>query len=341
MKSVRKYSYVILLLLFVLAGCGRKDEKDAERLSQLNSQVESLYNEEMDDLADYTSAKEFEEAKASVSAETESELSEENEAYFKEIEALYQNAIVMNELEADINDLFNEEIVKEETEMQSIDALSESLDAIDSETWSSYVPRQREQLVEAKEQLEQIQLAEELVTDLYRADDEVNPEATREEEEAAKEAVGKVKNQEVKARLEERLKTVDERFTEWEEEAKKANEGVGYFEGMYLSDENIILYLDEELYFLAENVASDNLVHYEVTEILENTGEKLRLALHQEPIELLGVEGGDFEETFYLSDDHQRITNEEGVSYERLTEEEMNEIYERLPGLKDPGDWQE
>ena len=46
MKSVTKYNYVILLLLFVLAGCGRKDEKDAERLNQLKSQVESLYNEE-------------------------------------------------------------------------------------------------------------------------------------------------------------------------------------------------------------------------------------------------------------------------------------------------------
>lgn len=340
MKKIKRFGYLIILLSLVLVGCGRKDEKDAKRLDLLNDKVESLFNEEINDLAANNTAIEFEETAADIESEKEYTLNEENESFFLEIEELYQDGVSMYELENEINSLYSGEAIKEGVNDKEIEALSLGLADIDSTKWTGYVPRQEERLAEANDQLEEVKLAAELVADLYSDYSVVKSELTREEEKNARKAVEKVKNENIRANLEKRLEKVDEKLKKLEEEEeKKATEGIGFFEGMFLSSDDFILYLDDSLLLVAQNDASDHMAYYEVTDILSNTGKELTLALYEEGDEFTGVEGGPDEQTFYLSDDYETITTKEGDEFHRLNQEEIDEVYERLPGLKNPGDW--
>lgn len=336
MKRIKKFSFYIIILSIFLTACGQQDKQDAERLSQLNGEVENLFNDEMNDLAEDLSAEKFEEVKKSIEEENEEELNEENTQYFIEIKNSYLNALDMQTLETDIEQLFTEKQLNEEFGEKEIELLSQRLSEINAEKWTNYVTRQEEKLAEAEGQITKIQDAETLVNDLYLDGDRVNRDASREDEKAAQEAVAEVKNDNLRLELEERLEKVNQTLTKAEEEYKKATTGLGYFEGMYLSYDNYILYLDEDDFYIAYNDASDHMAVYELTDILTNTGKELKLALYESPLEAFGVEGGDYEKMFYLSDDYQTVTTEDGNEYHRLNQEEINEIYERLPGLQKP-----
>lgn len=334
MKKIKKYTYYLVLFSIVLGACGRQDKADAEQLNQINEQVESLYNEEMNDLAEANLIKKFEEVEESMQAINEVDLNEENEKTLKQIEGLYDNAVDMYELEEDIQELFAAEIVVAEVEFEDLAHLSARLSEIDQVKWTNYVSRQAEKLVEAEKQLENIAVATKLVDQFYLDEDRVNHEANREEESTAKEAVAQVKNEAIREDLEKRLEKVSQTLTKVEEEYKKATEGVGFFKGMYLSEDNFILYIDEKQYFIAQNEASDNFFYYEVTEIIKNTGKELTLGLYEQPVPTFGIEGGNSEETFYISDDHDTISSELGSKFERLTQEEIDAILENLNGIK-------
>lgn len=336
MKNVKKLGYLIILLSFVLVGCGQRDKKDAERLGLLHDKVESLFNDEMTDLAANNSAIEFEETALDIEREKDHTLNEENESFFLETEELYQEAVEMDKLEKEIDGLYSGEAVKEGVDDQEIENLSLRLVDIDSSKWTDYVPRQEERLAEANDQLEKVKLAADLVADLYADYSVVKSNLTREEEKQARKAVEEVKNEKIRENLEKRLEKVDQKLIKLEEEKeKKAAEGMGFFEGMFLSSDNFILYLDENLLLVAQNDASDHMAYYEITDILSNTGKELTLALYEKEDEFTGVEGGEEEQTFYISDDYETITTKEGDEFHRLTQEEIDEVYERLNGIKE------
>lgn len=272
MKKIRKSMYYILLFSIVLGACGNQDKADADLLNQINEQVERLHNEEMTDLAEDVSVENFAEVEESIEAVNDADLNEANAKTFKQIEESYHHAVEMFELEEEIQDLFVENVVVAEVQLEDLTQLSTRLAEIDPAKWTGYVPRQEEKLVEAEEQLVKRKDAHELVDQLYANRNQVNREVTREEERIAREAVALVKNNTVREELENRLEKVDQTLTHVEAEYEQAKQGVGFFEGMYLSYDNFILYIDEKQHLLAENEASDNLVYYEVTDIINNTG---------------------------------------------------------------------
>lgn len=335
-KTIKKITYTILVLSLILVACGGKDQEAAERLSQLNVEVESLYNEEMNDLREELSTEDFDKVEASIEVEAKDkeEFNKENTETLEKIESLYQNAVVMHELDNEIQELFNEEILHEKVEMEEIDDLSTRLSEIDGEQWTVYVNRQEEMLNEARAQLVTIQDAEELVNKLSFEDGKVSAEATREGEKAAQDAVSQIKNESIRALYEKRLEDVDEVLTALEVERKKATEGVGHFGGMYLSSDNILLYIDNKKTIFAENIVSDNSAYYEIRKVINNTGKELTVEVYEYPDEAFGIEGGITRDTYYLSDDHQTVTYEDVRKFQRLSQSEQDEVFYRLPGLK-------
>lgn len=120
MKKIKKSTYFVLLFAFVLGACGRKDQADAERLSELNAQVESLYNDEKNDLAEDLSTEDFEAVEEGIDAEAEKEFSEENEESYAEIVEDFQQALTLYELERAIQELFIDELVREELDSKEL-----------------------------------------------------------------------------------------------------------------------------------------------------------------------------------------------------------------------------
>lgn len=334
MKRVKKLTYYILLFSLILGACSRKDQEDAERLKEVHVQTESLYNDELNDLVEDISAKNLVRVEVAIESEKKEEFNEENELTLEEIEELYQIALNLYELEEDIHELFIDDIVTQEIGTKEIDQLSTRLSKVNSEKWTKYVSKHEEKLSDGRKQIESIQRAEESLDNLYLEDGQVNSEVSPEEERVAQEVVAQVKNKKIREELENRLEKVNLTLTKLEEEHKKATEGLGYFEGMYLSSDNFLLYIDKENFYIAQNVASDNARFYEVTEIIKNTGQELTLGLYEEPIEAFDIEGGNSVETFYLSDNYETIFIENGHAFERLHQNEIDGIYENLPGLK-------
>lgn len=73
---------------------------------------------------------------------------------------------------------------------------------------------------------------------------------------------------------------------------------------------------------------------------IKNTGQELKLRLYEEPVEEFDIEGGNSVRHPNLSDNYETIFIENGHAFERLNQNEIDEIYENLPGLKMPtNDW--
>lgn len=333
-EKIKKLTYSIIFFAIMLSACGRQDQADAKQLEQINEQVENLHNKEMTDLAESVSVEVFKEIEESLQAVDEAALNEANRQTFEQIEGLYQNALEMYILEEDINELFVGDSIEAKVQQADITLLSTRLAEINQEKWTRYIPRQKEKLVEAEEQLKKIKVATDLVEQFYLDEGRVTREVKRDEENITKEAIDQVKNQKIREELKKLLEKVDQTLTKAEEEQRQAIDGVGLFEGMYLSSDNFILYIDEKQHFVAENEANDNVVYYEVTEIINNNGNELTLGLYEKPIPSFGIEGGNSKATFYLSDDHNTIITERGFEFERLTQAEIDKILEELSGIK-------
>lgn len=283
MKKIKKSTYFVLLFAFVLGACGRKDQADAERLSELNAQVESLYNDEMNDLAEDLSTEDFEAVEEGIDAEAEEEFSEENEESYAEIVEDFQQALTLYELERAIQELFIDELVREELDSKELDELSSRLSVIDEEEWTNYLSRQNEALSEAEAQFEQLELAKELVADLYGEDDQVSEEATREDEERAQVAVVEVKHETVRMNLDERLAKVDQVLTE--REAEKRAKSIGDFAGYYHDPAygDLITITENSYEGFVPN--SGFFYDYDIVEIIHNSGDEIHLVIYHEEVD--------------------------------------------------------
>ena len=51
MQKLTNYLFLIIFLTLIITGCSYKNNEDAQRLEQLNTQVNNLYNEEKTDLS--------------------------------------------------------------------------------------------------------------------------------------------------------------------------------------------------------------------------------------------------------------------------------------------------
>lgn len=127
---------------------------------------------------------------------------------------------------------------------------------------------------------------------------------------------------------------LDEVLAQLEVNRKKATKDVGYFEGMYLSDDNFILYIDNKKTIFTENTLSDGSAYYELQKVINNTGNELTMELYEYPDEMLGIEEDLRVDTYYLSEDHQTVTVPNNRKYHRLEQSEQEAILNNLTGLK-------
>lgn len=329
MNKFRKISYFLLLFSIVLMACGRQDKKDSERLEEMNAAVKSLYNVERNDLAEGLTVEHFEEVEAEILAENREDLSEENTERFNEIESLFENAGKMYELEESIHQLFVEdgrEIIKEKVKGEEVERLFTSLAEIDSDQWVKYYEKQEAKLIVAEEQVEQIQLARDLVAYLYLEDNQVNPEASREEEKQAKEAVAQIKNETVQSKLDQKLEQIAVYLTE-KEEAERAAKSIGDFAGYYHdATDNFLIHITEDR---CEGFVphSDVFFDYEIVEIIHNSGDEITLILHHEKTDTGGFYAPQTttEVNWELIDDGAFLKSESSI-IRRVTETEFDEL---------------
>lgn len=304
MKKMQQLTYITILFTLVLVGCGRKDEADAERLVQVHEQVEALYNEEMNDLADDLSTGELEEVEDTIQVEKEEELSENNEETLNQIEGLFNHAVNLYELEEEIHALFKDGILIEKVRSEEIDELSQRLNEINQEKWTSYVDRQEEKLIKAEEQFATIKQAKESIASLYEKEGQVRSEVTRADENTAQEAVAQVQNENIQIELQEQLKKVEATLTEREvaeqaareaeeaarKEAEKATKSIGDFAGYYHEEEYNYLITISENNYKGYIPHSGSFFDYEIVEIIQNTGDEITLVLYHEEFD----EGGHY-----------------------------------------------
>lgn len=318
--------YYLMIILLVLGACARKDKEDAERLNQLNSQVESLYNEKTDDLAEGLSEKKLNKVKEKVQSERMEELSEENKEFFETTRVLYQDAQKMYDLEEKIKKVFKEDLVKEKVTEEAIEGLSTELSKIDQEKRKKYIQRQEEKLDQAKKQLEKIEEAEALVADLYQEDGQVSKEANREKEILAQEAVAKLENNKIQTNLEKRLEKVNKSLTE-REDAQRRSKSMGDFKGYYHDEsENFLITISEDQYegFVPH---SDVFFQYEIREIIHNSGDNISLVIHHDE-----YDGGGYSISESTKEVHWELINggDEldlgSTVIRRITEEEFEAL---------------
>lgn len=318
--------FYLIVFSIVLGACGRKNQEDAERLEQISEVVESLYNEEKNDLAADISETKLAEVEKSIEVEKENERNEENENTFQMIESSYQNAAMMFELEQDIANLFTDEtIVQEKITQADVENLIERLEEIDRIKWTPYVNRQEEGLVNATEQLDQIQVAKEMVNELY-VNEEVKTDVNQEELRIAQERVAKIKNSTIRADLDKRLEKVEQILIE-RTAAAKAAKSIGGFVGYYHNEEdNFFIMITEDTYegFRPE---TDAVFYYEIFEIIHNSGTEISLIIHHDEF----MELGDFvaaetKEVHWKLEDNGKYLNTGNSKYQRVTAEEFEQL---------------
>ena len=348
MRKIKKVFILSFLSFLVLSGCGKKHEEDAERLDEIDSKIELLFNEDRSDLADNISEEKLDDVNDLINEEEETEFNEENSEKMKSILSYYTLASSMYELDQQISDLFKDEILKENASKEDIDEVKEELKTFDENEQGTFVKRQSDLIEQADEQLEAIEEAESLVGDLFTEDDEVKEDISREDEDKAQDAVAEVKKQEVKEKLSSKLEKVDKELTKREEEARKKKEeeeqkqkeeeerkrkeeeekqkaakSIGDFKGNYITDDDFIIYITETEWLSFPNAPTDFFSDREITEIINNTGREITLVLDEEIVQ-----------TWKLSKDKQTL-DAGSEQWRRLSQEEIDEIIEELPGVAD------
>lgn len=347
MKKIKKLTYIFLFSSLVISGCGRKNKEAAARLDKLDENVATLYNDEKNDLHTDISEEKITEISLKLDEEKEQkeELNDENTEKLDDIEASFNQAEKMYEFDHEVQKLFEaDDILKEEATLEQIEAAERRLADFDIAKLNKFVDRHEKLFLTARSQLKIRAQAERLVENLFENEETVRTNATRVQEKEAHEAVEKIKNETLQEKYKKRLEKVNATITKAEkaeeerkrkEAEEKAAKSIGDFEGMYLSEDNFIYYLDEKVYLIAENIESDNLVIYQIQEIRNNTGQEVTVKLFEKGDEMYGTEDTVHEEILKLSENKDTLIDAYGNTAKRLSESETQEIYSNLNALED------
>lgn len=353
MKKIKKTVYVLMFTSLILLGCGRKNKEATARLDKLDENIATLYNEEKTDLHKDISEEKIAEILSQLDKEMEQKekLNDENQEKLDTSEESFTQVEKMYDFDREVKKLFEaDDILKEEATLEQIEAAERRLADFDIAKLPAFFDRHEKLFLAARSQLKVRSQADRLVERLFENEETVREDATRAQEKEAHEAVEEIKNEALQEKYKNRLEKVNTSITkrEKEEEERKRKEeeehkrkeeekrarSIGDFEGMYLSADNFIYYLNEKTYMIVQNAASDNMVIYEIQEIRDNTGQEVTLKLFEEGMELHGTEDSVHEETLKLSEDKNTLTDAYGYDAVRLSNDEIEEVYSRLSGLK-------
>lgn len=346
MKKIKKTAYVLMFTSLILLGCGRKNKEATARLDKLDENIATLYNEEKNDLHKDISEEKIAEISSQLDEEMEQKenLNDENQEKLDASEESFTQAEKMYEFDREVKTLFEaDDILNEEATLEQIEAAERRLADFDIAKLTAFFDRHEKLFLAARSQLKVRNQADRLVERLFENEETVREDATRVQEKEAHEAVEEIKNEALQEKYKKRLEKVNTAITkrEKEEEERKRKEeeekrarSIGDFEGMYLSDDNFIYYLDEKVYLITENIESDNLVIYEIQEIRDNTGQEVTVKLFEEASELHNTEDSVHEETLKLSENKNTLTDAYGNNAARLSKDEIKEIYSRLSALE-------
>lgn len=213
-----------MALLLVVTSCGKKDEEDAARLSDIKAHLEVLFNDEEDDLSNRVNREELDNIAQMMEAEKETDFNEENERTMESLQSTYTLVVSMFELDEQVNELFAEGVIKESVSTDQVTSLLVELETFGQENIKTFIERQTTLLKEAITQLEIIEKAEDLVEQLFTKEGKVKKQATREEEKNAKQAVTEIQNKNIQETLFNKLEEVDHSITKAEEEAERKAE---------------------------------------------------------------------------------------------------------------------
>lgn len=220
---MRKILFVfsVFLVMFVLAaGCTNKNKEAAERIDTIQDKVADLYNEAGSDVTDF-SDEDTKKIESLIDQEEEekADLNEENTDYLEGVQGEFNQAKDLHTLENQIDDVFDEDTVKEEYTKDDITALKSNLKKY-KKTQTVFYEEQKSELKDAEEQVKERDEASAAVDDLF-TDNEVKEDVSREDEDEADELADKVKNKGVKDSLEDSLAEVDDYLTAKEEEEEE------------------------------------------------------------------------------------------------------------------------
>lgn len=219
---MRKILFVfsVFLVMFVLAaGCTNKNKEAAERIDTIQDKVADLYNEAGSDVTDF-SDEDTKKIESLIDQEEEkADLNEENTDYLEGVQGEFNQARDLHILENQIDDVFDEDTVKEEYTKDDITALKSNLKKY-KKTQTVFYEEQKSELKDAEEQVKERDEASAAVDDLF-TDNEVKEDVSREDEDEADELADKVKNKGVKDSLEDSLAEVDDYLTAKEEEEEE------------------------------------------------------------------------------------------------------------------------
>src|SRR5699024_4837239 len=218
-NKLKSLLIITIGLVLVVAGCGKKDEENAERLEDVETTVEALFNEEGTDWSSHVTAEELDEVEEMIKEEEDADFSEENAELFESIKTQYNLAKSMFSFDTQVAKLLDDGVVSKDVSKDYIEDLLGELDVFKG--MDLFVERQNESLEEAMNQLVEIEEATKLVDALFNDKGKVKKKASRKAEKKATKAVDKLLNEDVKEELLERLKEVGKVITKAEKKAEE------------------------------------------------------------------------------------------------------------------------
>lgn len=297
--------------------CSNKDEEDGQRLDDLESMIEDVFNDDQTDLVDGITEGEISKLKEVIEDELDTEFNEENQERYEKLRGLGLTASDMFTMEERVNDLFEDGVLKYESDTDEVRTILNVLTAFKGNRGVFY-ERMKIQLDEALDQAETVAEARELVGALFE-EGGLSDEASRELEEEALEKVNEILNDQRKDKLLERLEDVDAYLTKLEKEDEEKKKSIGDFAEYYKTDEEypFLCKITQERFdcFVPE---SDIFSFAKIIEVKDNTGREVTITTESE-------ETGEVREsTFTMSEDGKTVDTDPELH--RLTKDEYEEL---------------
>lgn len=202
---------MVLVLILGLAGCNTQAKKniaDENRLLFINEKIDALFNEDKTDIVEDITDEQIEEIDSLLAAERENQFSEDNLLLIDDLLYNLDTALDMAEFEYKVDALFDGMggVLKD----AYVDVLEINLETYEEK--SVFYNRQKDKIIDAKEQLVMIAEITEIVEALF-IDGELDPDVDLEREREVRELVTQIKSQEIRRELDNLLVQVASALT--------------------------------------------------------------------------------------------------------------------------------
>lgn len=263
-----------------------------------------------------------------IDMEADTKFNDENKSRMELIESKFTLATAMYKLAEKIDQMFEGEVVKLPVTIEEVEAVIADLEFFTKEGMTEFVERQSIRLDEVKEQLQFIEKATDLIDKLFTDEAKVRETATRDDEQEAIKVVEKIMNEDIQAKLLDKLAIIDQAITKVEEEEakrkaaeerkkkeeearKKVEKSIGDFAGYYMAEDGFLCHITDKRFdcFMPN---SDVFGFNEIVEIIHNAGNEIKLTIKTAENELIQLDWRllDGGKVIDLGERMKRITKE-------------------------------